>query len=334
METLVNKFAIKRITKTTDEAYITALKIYNETTPNSIKTDTNEITFWLDKKDPNNSFDLLLFVLYLDDKIIGFAMMSYIKRTRIVVIDYIALYNNFRINTIYFPYISLLQNYLYENNFDISYIVNEISNKDNGENIDKESRLLKKIFCLEGFARIEAKYFTPPLGTKNHESSFEAFLYIKTNDELKNISKSSYIDIVKSIYYDYFLIWYEATILDTVKFNDYKQKLDSYYDNILDSINDLQLFDVKYSHCPIINNSVTEETTHGVLPTSQKHKNIHKKIIFCIILLACPVLIIWLYQFILELIGIQISSVSSIIGSFLGAMITTLSAIFIVRNKL
>jgi hypothetical protein len=334
MDFLENKFAIKRVAKSTDEDYIMSLKIYNETTPNNIKTDTNEITIWLNRKEPNNAFELLLFILYLDEKIVGFAMMSYIKRTRIVIIDYIALYDYYRINAIYFPYISLLQNYLYENNFDVTYIINEVSNKDNGENIDKESRLLKKIFCLEGFAKIEAKYYTPPLGTKNHESSFEAFLYIKSNDELNKISKSTYIDIISSIYYDYFLTWYEAIFLDPARSCEYKHKLDSYYETIVDSIQEIQSFEIKYSHCPVIDSSYAEEVTYGILPTIKKNKKLHTIPIICAVLLICPILIIWLYQYILEFIGIQIGSVNSIIGSFLGATITALSAFFFTRKKL
>ena len=42
---LEHRFAIKRITKPSNEDYISALKIYNETTPPDIKTNTNEITY-------------------------------------------------------------------------------------------------------------------------------------------------------------------------------------------------------------------------------------------------------------------------------------------------
>ena len=48
MELLENKFSIKRVIRSSDEEYIEALKIYNETTPVDIKTNTNEITYWLD----------------------------------------------------------------------------------------------------------------------------------------------------------------------------------------------------------------------------------------------------------------------------------------------
>jgi hypothetical protein len=320
--------------KSTDEDYIKALKIYNETTPNVIKTDTNEITIWLNKKEDNTVFELLLFILYLDEKIIGFAMMSYIKKTHIVIIDYIALYDNYRINAIYFPYVSLLQNYLNENSFDVTFIVNEVSNKGNGENIDKESRLLKKVFFFFFFAKIEAKYYTPPLGIKNHESCFEAFLYVKSNEKLKKISKRTYIDIVSSIYYDYFFTWYEAIFSDPAKLSDYKHKLDSYFNDIQNAIKNVQSFEIKYSHCPVLNSNHTEEITHGILPVTKKNNKFTVIIILCVVLLTCPILIIWLYQYILELIGIQIDSVSSIIGSFLGAIITVFSAIFITKKKL
>lgn len=46
---LEHRFAIKRITKPSNEDYISALKIYNETTPPDIKTNTNEITYWLEQ---------------------------------------------------------------------------------------------------------------------------------------------------------------------------------------------------------------------------------------------------------------------------------------------
>ena len=53
---LEHRFSIKRVTKTSDEDYIKALRIYNDTTPFEIKTSTNEITFWLSKHHFYNIF--------------------------------------------------------------------------------------------------------------------------------------------------------------------------------------------------------------------------------------------------------------------------------------
>lgn len=66
-----HEFSIRRIHKITDEEYIEALRIYNETIPFEIRTETNEINFWLSKNKENNYFEIYMFVLYLDGKLIG-----------------------------------------------------------------------------------------------------------------------------------------------------------------------------------------------------------------------------------------------------------------------
>ena len=58
---LEHRFAIKRITKPSNEDYISALKIYNETTPPDIKTNTNEITYWLEQNRNELPFEIQSF---------------------------------------------------------------------------------------------------------------------------------------------------------------------------------------------------------------------------------------------------------------------------------
>lgn len=41
---LEHRFSIKHVTRTSDEDYVKALRIYNDTTPYEIKTPTNEIS--------------------------------------------------------------------------------------------------------------------------------------------------------------------------------------------------------------------------------------------------------------------------------------------------
>ena len=45
IDKISNEFIIKRVNKTSDEDYIKALKIYNDTTPYEIKTNSNEISY-------------------------------------------------------------------------------------------------------------------------------------------------------------------------------------------------------------------------------------------------------------------------------------------------
>lgn len=221
---LGHKFSIRRVQKATDEEYIAALRIYNETTPFEIRTETNEITYWLSQNPDNELFELYMFVLYLDDKMIGLSMTTYIKRTKVVVDEYLAVLEQYRINTIFLIYLSLIQSYYKEHNIEYSYYVTEISNKNSGNDINRESQISLKVLCTDEFGKINAPYYTLPLGLDNHESNFEAILYIKTNDTIKNISKETYLQIVKSIYYDYSYTWYKK-FLSTDELQKYHQEV-------------------------------------------------------------------------------------------------------------
>ena len=130
------RFSIRRLDKSTDSDYAAALKIYSETTPYEIKTNTNEITIWLDRKDSTDPFESMFFVLYYSEKLAGFAMMTYIKAQRIVVLEYIALETQYRVYTVFFTYINLLESYLHINQYDVAFILNEVSNRRNGSDID------------------------------------------------------------------------------------------------------------------------------------------------------------------------------------------------------
>ena len=329
-----HKFAIKRIAKETDNGYIQALRVYNDIIPVETRTNTNEIVHWLKKDDTNTLFKTMLFILYLDEEVIGFSMMSYIVANKIIVIEYLALKPQYRINSVFLSYIGLLQDYLRECNIEVSYYVTDISNKGAGKNVDKESKLFRKLICLEGFGRINSIYYTPPLGLTNYESEFESFLYIKTNDNIKQISRETYLDIVRAIYYDYYYEWYKDFLLNEEVLNEYKQKIDSCFAFVKKNITDNLSCEIIYAECPFANGPYTEEKTHGPLPIPKKGKS--KKILFILIplLFVVPLVIILPYNFILKALRIPLDLAYSIISGYFTAIVTTLSTYFITKNKL
>jgi hypothetical protein len=332
MEHIENKFSVKRVKKSSDSEYLTALKIYNETTAVDIRTNTNEITYWIDQSSMQRvSFEPMVFVLYLDDAPIGFAMMCYLKKTKIVLIDYLTVYDKYRINAVLFPYLSLLQSYLNKNGYIVSYIVNEVSNKNNGQSINKESKMFKKLFCLEGFGKLGAIYYFPQLGANNPESIFEAHLYIKSNDNISLLHKDTYLSIVESIYRDYNLEWYLPFFSDEAEKNQYVSTSNIYIEKICKSITE-DLISVSYIECPILS-SVNVDQLSGILPAPSKKRR--KPIFISIILLMviAPVLLIWLYTFILGIMGIPLDSISTIIGTVISASITSVSTITIAKKK-
>lgn len=328
---LGHKFSIRRVQKATDEEYIAALRIYNETTPFEIRTETNEITYWLSQNPDNELFELYMFVLYLDDKMIGLSMTTYIKRTKVVVDEYLAVLEQYRINTIFLIYLSLIQSYYKEHNIEYSYYVTEISNKNSGNDINRESQISLKVLCTDEFGKISAPYYTLPLGLDNHESNFEAILYIKTNDTIKNVSKETYLQIVKSIYYDYSYTWYKK-FLSTDELQKYHQEVDRNYNLILQKVSQEDIINVVNSNCIALNPSIMSEQTARTIPIT-KGKKWKTTILICIVIFVLPLLIILGYSKILDLTGIPTSVTTTVLGSVISVIVTSLTTLYISLKK-
>lgn len=326
-------FSIYRFETSGDPDFASSIKIYNETTPYEIKTNTNEIVFWLDKKDYKCSFEPMYFGLYYSGKLSGFAMMTYIKSQRIVILEYIALETQYRVNTVFFTYINLLESYLNVNQYDVSFIINEVSNRNNGSDIDKESQIFSKLLCIDGYGKIDAPYMTAPLGTNNFESSFDAFLFVKSAGDVHNIDSKTYIAIVRAIYFEYFQVWYED-LLTQDEFIKYKQLINKCFDNIYQNIDMQGSVPVLYTECPILLNNSHNIKTVGIPPTIPKKSKFLLYSLLAIVVVTCPLLIIFLYNVALDFLHISIGSVSSVIGSCLGSSITAIVTFVLAKRQL
>lgn len=327
---LENKFSIKRLLKPTDKDYTDALRIYIDTTPADIRTSSNEITALITNRDKHSPFEILAFALSLNGQVIGFAMMSYIKKQRIIIFDYLALDDNFRLNAVFFVFINLLNNYISSNSYEVAYTAIEVSNKNDGSDVDKESLLFKKLICMEGFGIIDAPYFTPPLGVDNHESNFKSYLYIKSNDVIKSLSKETFTSIVSAIYYEYYFPWYKKFLSES-ELEVYKINIDQIYNNIIASISPHVSFNIMYNDCPMISGSGLK--TYGNLPSLSK-KQYRKYPLIVIIVILSPIAILWIYNATLKFLEIPLSAANSTIGSIFGALLATVTAIYISKKKL
>lgn len=327
------RFKIKRIEKSSDLDYAKALKIYNETTPYEIKTNTNEITKWLDRKDPTDPFEPMFFSLYFAGTLAGFAMMTYIRTQRVVILEYVALASQYRVNTVFFSYINLLESYLNVNQYDVAFILNEISNRRDGKDIDKESQLFSKVLCIEGYGKINAPYITPPLGTNNHESNFDAFLFAKSAGDTCALEKQTYLDIVKAIYFDYFSTWYACVLLPS-ELAEYNELLQKSFDKLAKKLTQAITIPIVYSECPILRNGSQTLKTSGLPPEAKKKTSRLAYIMLALTLVACPIAVVWVYNYVLSLLGLSMGTVSDIIGNCVGSIITACVTLYIAKKRL
>ena len=326
---LGSSFSIKEISNPLDKDYIKSLSIYNQSTPVCIKTHSNEITYWLNNE--NGKFKLYIFSLFIKKLNVGFAMTSYLKERKILVIDYISLDEKYKNNTVFLSFFTLIQLYFNEIKLNIDYYMVEISNKNNGIDIDKESQLFLKFLCLEDFYKVNYEYISLPLGINNTESCFSAFLYIKSADKQHCLNKETFLGFVESLYNDYYLEWYKPFLG--------KAEIINYENTILGSLKNLEssipedtsiILDVSCCRDIASNNNFT---LNNNIPLS-KTKSKKFYIFFFFLLLLFPIPIISVYNFILKQLGIPITSVNTILGGVLSAICTAIISIFITQKRL
>lgn len=330
MSEFENKYVIKQIEKSTDDGYLEALKIYNEETPPGIYTNSNEITKWLDNPEDGSQFEMIIYALYLDNRVIGFAQITYLLVPKVAILDYITLTNSYRVNSAFLVFLSLIQYHLSLSGRSILYYIAEISNKDGGINIDRESAFYKRIICLENFGYVNSKYHNIPLGLTNHEDAFESVMYIKTNDNTKYISKETFTDIVSTICYDYYLKWY-SKFLEEDELNKYKERLDNCYNSIKQGASTAVQLEIVYPLCPLFTEQPSSKTS-GPLP-AQKKKVIPKLAITILLSLLVPIVLVLIYSWLLHWLNIQFSSVSTFVGSSISAIVSACVALKINSRK-
>lgn len=319
MSEFENRYVIKQIEKSTDDGYLEALTIYNEETPPGIYTNSNEITKWLDNPEDDSQFEMIVYALYLDNKVIGFAQITYLLIQKVAILDYITLTKAYRVNSAFLVFLSLIQYHLSLSGKSILYYIAEISNKDGGVNIDRESAFYKRIVCLESFGYVNSKYHNIPLGLANHEDAFESLMYIKTNDNTKYINKETFIDIVSAICYDYYLKWY-SKFLGKDELNKYKERLDNCYNSIKQATSTSIQLEIVYPLCPLFSEQSSNKTS-GPLP-AQKKKVIAKLPIAIILSLLIPIALVFIYSWLLNWLNIQFSTVSTFIGSSVSSIVS------------
>lgn len=235
-------FGLKRFESSKDKDFNNALMIYNDTIPVDTKTRTNEIIYFADhcKMQPNR--EMFFFGLYVNNVVIGFIEAGYLKNSKTIIIDYIVIKDEYRLNSVFYPLFSLLQRFFSEQMIDYNYIVTEVSTKTLEESVDSESFFSRKMLQIEDFRLIKALYFQPKLGIKNEESNFKFQLMIKSSQPLTVLKKSTYLDIVQDIFLEHYQSWYQ--VVDPENAELYAAHIQEQYELVEKELDNIEIIEL------------------------------------------------------------------------------------------
>lgn len=264
-------YSIEIVKRGSDPEFLEALKIYNNVTPVDIKTDANDIIYWVEND--SNYFKMHIFKLYCNNCLIGLSMTTYLPKVKVLILEYIAINDIYQKNIVYLSYLNLIGQFFKESTYSINYWLTDINNKNNGQEVDSESKTLTILLDIEGYKKVDALFLTPELGITD-VPGFEAYFMIKSTDNISSLSKSSYQSIVDAIYFDYYLKWYKSR-LSKEDFSKYEKVLNASYDKLKKQItrvkDPISVVDTGYK--------VREEITgHTPIHTNNKFWNFFKQI--------------------------------------------------------
>ncbi len=204
MEHLSINYELVRFKKSTDKGFADALRIYRSSTPHEQKTNSSEIVHWVDNMDDFKVGEFFFFGLKANDVVVGYAELAYVRKERILIIDYINIDQNYRSNSNFYAFYALIVRYVNNASIDYDYITKEVLCRYNETHIHKED---VSLYELENFKVVNGLYIQPQLEKNNVESIKESLIMLYTRAGLcPALKKEAYLHIVKVIY-DYYYCW-------------------------------------------------------------------------------------------------------------------------------
>ena len=150
-------------------------------------------------------------------------------------------------------------------------------------------------------------------------------------EPIQSISPKTYQDIIETMYYEYWYTWYEP-FLSPAELGVYKGLIDKNFELIKKALMSFSSsMPVLHSSCSYSNESA--DISRLPIPTKKQLNYPHFLLLVPIVILL-PLVIIWGYSKILVLFGMPLSSISTIAGSIISAIITSLTTLYIARKKL
>lgn len=301
-------YEIVHLTDTSSTYYHEALRVYCQTITYDQKTNTNEIAYWVNHSNDFPNCKPLFFALILNNMVIGYAEWAYLVSNRILIIDYIILDSQYKSNSAFFAFFSLIINYIDSLGYDYDFITKEILCQYTQTQLHKED--IKK-YELENFKVINSLYMHPQLEIGNWESNKEALLMIYQKEmQSMNFKKETYLSIVDSIYFKYYEIWDKP----------FWNSIDEETQNHIALIKNKETIEENIGSENIVLNGYPILATSGrpLIPENQPQKNINRSLIYAIFILIMT----FLTLFFSKELNVELTSIAFVALAIIFIMLT------------
>src|SRR5437764_6281427 len=105
-------YRLVRYRSTKEHGFTDVLDIYVRNIAPSVRTNTNEIAFWLEHFRDRGKDEFFVFGFYLNEIPIGYAEVAYFDGTQLFMIDYLVIDKAYRGNNTFFEFVDQLKSFL------------------------------------------------------------------------------------------------------------------------------------------------------------------------------------------------------------------------------
>jgi hypothetical protein len=252
MERISRTYSLRRFQSSSEPDYAAALGIYVTNIAPDGRTNSNEISYWLDRSYKEFGDDFAACGFYVDKKPVGFTEIAYFKQQRIVVFDYLVLHKAYRSQGEYFQFVRMIQEWLDQEQLEFDFAVTEVSFESSGPLPSEQSILLVHLFEQLGFKAVECEYHQPPLGLDNPQSDMRAHLLLATREHLSCVKRETLLHIVRTMYFCHYERWYTPFISNSTQYKELLEKRFRDFEKRLGPPNDIALNGAKLLHPPVL----------------------------------------------------------------------------------
>ena len=79
---------VEKVTSARNKDFLKALDIYSKNVPNNVKTEQNQLSQYVTKKYGKNKREMVFYVLYVGNTVIGYAEIGVLFTSKVFFIDY------------------------------------------------------------------------------------------------------------------------------------------------------------------------------------------------------------------------------------------------------
>lgn len=245
---MATTYEIKQFKNSLDKNLAKALNIYSQNIEPILRTNTNEILYWLDNY--NNQFQDKFHLLgfYVNNELIGFAQIAFFIDEKLVFVDYIVIDKGHRKNNTFYEFVESIRGFIDDQNMMYDYIVGEVGYVNENKEPTDNTRSLIRLLKMSGFGVVKTSYYQPMLGKNNFESELMSVLMIYTASDAKKIKRETFQLIIETIYYKHYKRWFDR-FMNEKEQSIYNDRLNKLFANILNETKKKEYIEINgYAH--------------------------------------------------------------------------------------